>query len=162
MKRTIALLTGTLSLAGALVAGSAVAAAPAYAAPGPIAAAASAPRAYEVIDVTAANYEQVMDMSKTKPVVLDFTATWCHWCQVQKPYLQKFHDQDNGAWIWATVDVDKNKPISQKYSVRGIPALVSVGKGSEYGSRSVGFDPGSSEALRTWLTNVVKKYPSAR
>ncbi|GGK20258.1 hypothetical protein GCM10010124_11100 [Pilimelia terevasa] len=153
MKRTIAILTGALSLAGALAVSAPVNAAPA--AP----AAASAPLGDEtIIDVTAANYQQVMEMSNTKPVVLDFTASWCHWCQVQYPHLKKFNEADKGAWILAKVDVDRNKDISSKYSVRGIPALVSVGKGKEYGSRSVGFD--SAEALRAWLTNVVKKYPA--
>lgn len=155
MKRTIALLAGALSLAGALAATTPAVAAPADAA------VASAPLASEtIIDVTAANYAQVMEMSNTKPVVLDFTASWCHWCQVQYPHLKRFNEQDNGAWILAKVDVDRNREIMRKYSVRGIPALVSVGKGKEYGSRSVGFD--SAEALRAWLTNVVKRYPATR
>ncbi|GGJ95984.1 hypothetical protein GCM10010123_27360 [Pilimelia anulata] len=155
MKRTIALLAGTLSLAGAFAVATPAAA---MAATGTVA---SAPVAEEtIIEISAANYEQVMAMSNTKPVVLDFTATWCHWCQVQKPHLKKFNEQDKGAWILGVVDVDKNKDISRKYSVRGIPALVSVGKGKEYGSRSVGFD--SAETLRTWLTNVVNKYPATR
>ncbi|MFC4052630.1 thioredoxin family protein [Actinomadura syzygii] len=157
MKRTIALLTGTLSLAGALATGLA---APAVAAPVPGPASASSVSFADetIVDVTSANYQQVMEMSNTKPVVLDFTATWCHWCQVQKPYLQKYHDADNGSWVWARVDVDQNKNLTSKYGVRGIPALVSVRKSAEYGSRFVGFDPSSPEALRAWLTNVVRTY----
>ncbi|TDD30380.1 thioredoxin [Actinomadura sp. KC06] len=111
-----------------------------------------------IVDVTSANYAQVMEMSNTKPVVLNFTAGWCHWCQVQKPYLQRYHDEDAGAWVWARVDVDRNPSIMRQYGVRGIPALVSVRKGSEYGSRFVGFDPSSPEALRAWLTNVIRNY----
>ncbi|GAA2509880.1 thioredoxin family protein [Pilimelia columellifera] len=155
MKRTIAMLAGALSLAGALAV-----AAPANAAFAPKADASVPFADPTIIDVTAANFPQVLEMSNTKPVVLDFTATWCHWCQVQYPHLKKFNEQDNGSWILAKVDVDRNKDIMRKYSVRGIPALVSIGKEKEYGSRSVGFD--SANALRAWLTNVVTKYPASR
>jgi thioredoxin 1 len=157
VKRSITALAGTLSLAAALVAGTA-AAAPASAAPPPVRAAQQAQAAPTIVDVTSANYSQVMEMSATKPVVLDFTAAWCHWCQVEKPYLQRYHDQDGGSWIWAKVDVDRNRSIVRQYGVRGIPALVSVRAGREYGSRFVGFDPDSPEMLRYWLTNVVRTY----
>ncbi|QKW33973.1 hypothetical protein HUT06_07990 [Actinomadura sp. NAK00032] len=160
MKRTITTLAGTLSLAAALVAGTAAAtpasaAVPQQAAPRTQAAPAADPT---IVDVTSANYAQVMEMSNTKPVVLDFTAEWCHWCQVEKPYLQQYHDQDGGSWIWARVDVDQNQSIVRQYGVRGIPALVSVRRGSEYGSRFVGFDPSSPQMLRYWLNNVISRY----
>ncbi|HCA84622.1 MAG TPA: thiol reductase thioredoxin [Streptomyces sp.] len=105
-----------------------------------------------VIDVTAANYEQVMQMSHTKPVVLDFTASWCYWCQKQKPYLQKFNADDGGSWIWARVDVDRNRDLSRKYRINGIPDLLNIQKGVEAGSRHQGFD--GPAALRTWLDNL--------
>ncbi|MBH5336774.1 thioredoxin family protein [Streptomyces pactum] len=105
-----------------------------------------------VVDVTSANYAQVMEWSKTKPVVLDFTAGWCYWCQKQKPYLQQYNTADNGAWVWARVDVDRNPTLTQKYGVRGIPALLNIRNGQEAGSRLVGFDGPTS--LRTWLNNL--------
>ncbi|TDD83319.1 hypothetical protein E1293_14935 [Actinomadura darangshiensis] len=157
MKRSITTLAGTMSLAAALVAGTA-AATPASAAPLPQRVQQRTQTDPTIVDVTSANYDQVMEMSKTKPVVLDFTAEWCHWCQVEKPYLQRYHDDDGGSWIWARVDVDQNQSLVRQYGVRGIPALVSVRQGSEYGSRFVGFDPSSPEMLRYWLTNVVGDY----
>lgn len=116
----------------------------------------NAPADDTIVDVTSANYQQVMDMSKTKPVVLDFTATWCHWCQEEKPYLQQYHDADNGKWIWARVDVDQNKDLESKYSVDGIPDLINISGGQEKGSRFQGFDPssGGPDQLRTWLSNL--------
>ncbi|TMR36658.1 thioredoxin family protein [Actinomadura geliboluensis] len=163
MKRTLTTLAGTLSLAAALTAGTAAAAPASAAVPQqaaqPAQAAPAAPAADPtIVDVTPANYAQVMEMSNTKPVVLDFTAEWCHWCQVQKPYLQQYHDQDGGSWIWARVDYDQNQSIVRQYRVNGIPALVSVRRGSEYGSRFVGFDPSSPQMLRYWLNNVIRRY----
>ncbi|AXK33861.1 thioredoxin [Streptomyces armeniacus] len=105
-----------------------------------------------VIDVTSENYQQVMEMSKEKPVVLDFTAEWCQWCQKQKPYLQRYHDEDDGSWIWARVDVDRNPDLQRQWGVRGIPALLNIQNGEEAGSRLVGFD--GPESLRRWLSNL--------
>ncbi|GGQ09871.1 hypothetical protein GCM10010249_30650 [Streptomyces roseolilacinus] len=128
-------------------------AAPAVAAPAaPVAEAPAAAEIPSVVEVTPANYEQVMQWSHTKPVVLDFTADWCYWCQKQKPYLQKYNTEDKGAWVWAKVDVDDNPTLSRKYGVRGIPALLNIQNGTEAGSRLVGYDGPTS--LRTWLNNL--------
>ncbi|MFF5717737.1 thioredoxin family protein [Streptomyces buecherae] len=128
------------------------AALPAAASPAPHGAARQVTAEPSVIDVTAANYEQVMRMSATRPVVLNFTASWCHWCQKMKPYLQQYNTADNGAWVWARVDADANRAILQKYGVRGLPTLINVQNGQEAGSRMVGYD--GPQALRTWLNNL--------
>ncbi|GHD87053.1 hypothetical protein GCM10010508_17330 [Streptomyces naganishii JCM 4654] len=92
------------------------------------------------------------EWSRTKPVVLDFSAEWCYWCQKEKPYLQRYNTADNGAWVWARVDVDENPDLTQQYQVDGIPALVDIKNGTEAGSRMVGFDGPSS--LRDWLNRL--------
>ncbi|MFF0146550.1 putative thioredoxin [Amycolatopsis sulphurea] len=116
-----------------------------------------APQEGGVIDVTSANYDQVMEMSKTKHVVLDFLASWCGPCQKMAPYLEKYHAADQDKWIWAKVDMSgqgQNKDIADKYNVEYIPTLVNIDKGQEKGSRVVGFDDGGAEDLRTWLNNL--------
>ncbi|MDT8914763.1 thioredoxin family protein [Amycolatopsis sp. PS_44_ISF1] len=132
-----------------------VAATPAIAAEAP---AVLAPQDSTVIDVTSANYDQVMAMSKTKPVVLDFYASWCGPCQKMAPYLEKYHSADAGKWIWAKVDVSnqgQNKDIADKYGIEYIPTLIDIASGQEKGSRVVGFDEGSGpKDLRTWLNKL--------
>lgn len=142
-------LTVTAAAVAALLSGAAL---PAVAAPAPHSATAQVTAEPSVVDVTAANYSQVMEMSKTRPVVLNFTASWCHWCQKMKPYLQQYNTADKGAWVWARVDADANRAIMQKYGVRGIPTLINIRNGQEAGSRMVGYD--GPQALRTWLNNL--------
>ncbi|AHI00833.1 hypothetical protein GCM10010174_15420 [Kutzneria viridogrisea] len=121
---------------------------------GSVGTAAAAPADDTIVDVTSANYQQIVELSKSKPVVLDFTASWCHWCQVEKPYLQKFHDADKGKWVWAKVDVDQNKELSNKYNVDGIPDLIELKGGQEVGSRFQGFDKDQADNLRDWLNGL--------
>ncbi|WP_431040894.1 thioredoxin family protein [Streptomyces sp. P1-3] len=130
------------------------AAVPAVAAPTPAATphAATAAEIPDSVDVTSANFDQVMEWSKTKPVVLDFTAEWCGACQAQKPYLEKYNKEDNGKWVWARVDVDTNKELSDRYSIEYIPTLIDIKNGEEVGSRQVGFD--DPESLRAWLNKL--------
>ncbi|MGW4398095.1 thioredoxin family protein [Amycolatopsis nivea] len=134
------------------------AAAPASAAQAPASYSSLAPQDETVVDVTSANYDQVMEMSKTKPVVLDFYASWCGPCQKMAPYLEKYHAADGGKWIWAKVDLSEqgqNKDIADKYGIEYIPTLIDISAGQEKGSRVVGFDEGSGpDDLRTWLNNL--------
>ncbi|URM90979.1 thioredoxin family protein [Streptomyces sp. MRC013] len=147
MYRKLAVVTAAVAM---LLGGTAASAVAAPAAPvAEVSATATIPN---VVDVTPANTAQVMQWSYTKPVVLDFTATWCYWCQKQKPYLQQYNTADNGAWVWAKVDVDRNRDLYNKYRVRGIPALLNIQNGQEAGSRMVGFDGPTS--LRNWLNNL--------
>ncbi|GAA4687637.1 hypothetical protein GCM10023347_49090 [Streptomyces chumphonensis] len=149
MYRRLAVATAAVAvLLGGAVA-PAVAATPA---PAPVPATSAPAEIPNVVDVTAANYAQVMQWSHSKPVVLDFTASWCYWCQKQKPYLQRYNTEDDGAWVWARVDVDRNRDLYRQYGVRGIPALLNIQGGREAGSRMVGFDGPSS--LRTWLNRL--------
>ncbi|WP_340560692.1 thioredoxin family protein [Streptomyces sp. GSL17-111] len=149
MYRRLAVATATVAvLLGGAVA-PAVAATPA---PAPVPATSAPAEIPHVVDVTAANYAQVMQWSHTKPVVLDFTASWCYWCQKQKPYLQRYNTEDDGAWVWARVDVDRNRDLYRQYGVRGIPALLNIQDGREAGSRMVGFD--GPYSLRTWLNRL--------
>ncbi|MFJ3159763.1 thioredoxin family protein [Streptomyces kanasensis] len=146
MYRRLALATAATAM---LLGGTAV---PAAAARPPAAEVSATAEIPSVIEVTPANYQQVMEWSHTKPVVLDFTASWCYWCQKQKPYLQQYNTADNGSWVWAKVDVDRNRDLSRTYGVRGIPALLNIQDGKEAGSRLVGFDGPTS--LRTWLNHL--------
>lgn len=86
---------------------------------------------------------------KGKMVLLDFGASWCHWCKMQKPYLQAAYDKykDMGLEIiYISLDKDKeaweadlNKenypwlalsdlkawqgPITKEYNISGVPHI---------------------------------------
>jgi putative thioredoxin len=75
-----------------------------------------------VLDVTDDTFEQeVIERSRTEPVVVDFWADWCGPCKALGPVLEeKTHEK--GVTL-AKVDVDANQRVAREYNISGIPAV---------------------------------------
>jgi len=83
-----------------------------------------------VIDVSDATFQkEVIERSKTTPVVVDLWATWCGPCKTLGPILEKVVSATGGKVILAKVDVDKNPAIAQAFQVQSIPAVYALKNG---------------------------------
>jgi putative thioredoxin len=82
------------------------------------------------IDVTDSTFQaDVLDRSKTTPVVVDLWAPWCGPCRTLGPILEKVVDETDGKVVLAKVNVDENPQVSQAFRVQGIPAVYALADG---------------------------------
>jgi putative thioredoxin len=65
----------------------------------------------------------VIEASKTQPVIVDFWATWCGPCRQLTPALEKAVTAAGGAVKLVKIDVDKNPGYSGQLRVQSIPTV---------------------------------------
>jgi thioredoxin 1 len=75
-----------------------------------------------------------------KPVLVDFTASWCGPCRMVSPLVEQLAGEYEGRAKVAKLDVDESPQTARKYSIRGVPTLM-VLKGGEVVSKMVGAAP---------------------
>ena len=88
--------------------------------------AAAAPAGDVVVDVTDATFPQVLELSRTVPVVVDLWAEWCGPCKQLSPIIEKVTRELGGRVILAKVDVDANPQVAQAFRAESIPLVVAL------------------------------------
>ncbi len=68
----------------------------------------------------------------SKPMVIDFFATWCGPCKQLAPVLEEIEQNHKGEVIFKRVDVDKEPELAQEFNVESIPMLMFVTPKGDY------------------------------
>lgn len=68
----------------------------------------------------------------SKPMVVDFYATWCGPCKQLAPILEEIEQNHKGQVIFKRIDVDQEPDLASQFRVEAIPMLMFVTPKGEY------------------------------
>jgi thioredoxin 1 len=75
------------------------------------------------VTVTDASFSDDV-LTSSKPVLVDFWATWCGPCKMVAPVLEEIATEHAEKLTIAKVDVDANPGIARDYKIMSIPTLI--------------------------------------
>ena len=67
--------------------------------------------------------KDVLEASRTVPVIVDFWAPWCGPCKTLQPMIEKVVLEAKGAVKLVKIDIDKNQMLAQQLRIQSIPAV---------------------------------------
>ncbi|MGZ4516888.1 MAG: thioredoxin [Mycobacteriaceae bacterium] len=75
------------------------------------------------ITVTDANFADEV-LGSSKPVLVDFWASWCGPCKMVAPILEEIANEHGDKITIAKMDIDANPSIPRDYQIMSIPTLI--------------------------------------
>jgi thioredoxin 1 len=84
--------------------------------------------------------------------IIDFSATWCGPCKMQKPIIEELKAKYGDKVSFKVIDVDEDQTLAHTYSVHAIPTIIILHNGKMVNS-FVGLT--SKEKLETEIAKYI-------
>ncbi|WP_086818723.1 thioredoxin [Allokutzneria sp. NRRL B-24872] len=75
------------------------------------------------VTVTEATFADEV-LKSSKPVLVDFWATWCGPCKMVAPVLEEIAAEKSEHLTIAKLDIDANAGIARDYQIMSVPTLI--------------------------------------
>ena len=82
--------------------------------------------------VTENNYRAVV-LESEKPVLVEFSASWCGPCKAMEPILEEAEQLYADRVKFCKIDAEQNPKLAQALEIHGLPALVLIKQGNVLG-----------------------------
>ncbi len=86
------------------------------------------PQNEKIVTLTKTNFDHQV---KNGLVLIDFWAGWCMPCKMLAPVINEVADEVNGVAKVGKVNVEVEKEIASRFSIRSIPTLILLKNGKE-------------------------------
>lgn len=90
----------------------------------------------------------------SKPMVVDFFATWCGPCKKLAPILDEIEKNHKGEIIFKRIDVDLESQMAQDFGIQAVPTLMFITPTGEY-QTIVGLE--SAEVIEAKIAELLKR-----
>ncbi|MDQ3869673.1 MAG: thioredoxin [Thermoproteota archaeon] len=76
----------------------------------------------EPITLTDSNFKN--ELSKYHILLIDFWAPWCGPCRMISPIIEQLAKEYTGRIVFAKVNIDENRMITQSFGIQSIPTMI--------------------------------------
>ena len=91
-----------------------------------------------VLTITQENFSKEV-LGSTKPVLVDFWATWCGPCRMMSPIVDEIAEERQDIVV-GKINVDEQPELAAEYGIMSIPTLL-IFKNGEIAQQIVGVRP---------------------
>ena len=105
----------------------------------------------KVVSVNDGSFDREV-LHYSKPVIVDFYASWCGVCTYSKPYFEELSSEYSGSMKFVEYDCESGI-VDESYNVDGYPTYIIFRNGSEVGRQS-GFS--DKEGLENFIEDALK------